>query len=41
MRLLDKKIPHRIVPTIEGNQIRSKDDVYVAEHTDEEGNIVP
>ena len=24
-----------------GKQIRSKDDVYVAEHVDEEGNIVP
>ena len=25
----------------EGKQIRARNDVYVAEHTDEEGNLVP
>lgn len=31
----------KMIVADEGKQIRSKNDVYVAEHTDEEGNIVP
>jgi len=38
---LDTNIePHKIVAD-EGKHIRGKDDVYVAEYTDEEGNLVP
>lgn len=31
----------KMIVAEEGKHIRSKDDVYVAEYTDEEGNIVP
>ena len=31
----------KMVVADEGKQIRAKNDVYVAEHTDEEGNLVP
>jgi len=31
----------RMIVAAEGKHIRSKDDVYVPEHTDEEGNVVP
>jgi hypothetical protein len=40
MKLFTYTKPKMIVAD-EGKQIRSKDDVYVAEHTNEEGNIVP
>ena len=31
----------KMIVADEGKQIRAKNDVYVAEYTDEEGNIVP
>ena len=40
MQLFSYTKPNMIVAD-KGKQIRSKDDVYVAEHTDEEGNVVP
>ena len=40
MQLIDHTKPKMIIAD-EGKHIRSKDDVYVPEHTDEEGNIVP
>ena len=40
MTLFDYTEPKMIVAD-KGKQIRSKDDVYVPEYTDEEGNIVP
>ena len=40
MELIDHTIPKMIISGV-GKHIRSKDDVYVAEHRDEEGNIVP
>lgn len=40
MKLITEKEPHRIVAE-EGKHIRSIDDVYVPEHKDEEGNVIP
>lgn len=40
MKFFNYTIPKMIVAD-EGKQIRSKDDVYVPEHYDEEGNLVP
>ena len=40
MKLFTYTKPKMIVAD-EGKQIRSKDDVYVAEHYNEEGNLVP
>ena len=40
MKFFNYTKPKMIVAD-EGKQIRNKDDVYVAEHKDEEGNIVP
>lgn len=40
MILFDYTKPKMIVAD-KGKQIRNKNDVYVAEHIDEEGNIVP
>lgn len=40
MKLVTKTQPHKIIAD-EGKHIRAVNDVYVAEHTDEEGNIVP
>ena len=31
----------KMIVAEKGKQIRAKDDVYVPEHTDEEGNIIP
>ena len=39
MKFLSDKNPKRIIAD-EGKHIRSKDDVYVPEHYDEEGNFV-
>lgn len=40
MKFFNYTKPKMIVAD-EGKQIREKNDVYVPEHTDEEGNIVP
>ena len=40
MKLFSYTRPKMIVAD-EGKQIRGIDDVYVAEYTDEEGNVVP
>lgn len=40
MKLFTYTKPKMIVSD-EGKQIRDVNDVYVAEHTDEEGNLVP
>lgn len=40
MILFDYTNPKMIVAE-KGKHIRSKEDIYVAEHTDEEGNIIP
>jgi hypothetical protein len=40
MKLFNYTKPKMIVAD-EGKQIRAKNDVYVAEYVDEEGNIVP
>lgn len=40
MKLFSYTRPKMIVAD-EGKQIREINDIYVAEHTDEEGNIVP
>ena len=40
MKLFTYTRPKMIVAD-EGKQIRTKNDVYVAEHTDEEGNLIP
>lgn len=31
----------KMIVADKGKQIRDKNDIYVAEHTDEEGNIIP
>ena len=31
----------KMIVADEGKHTRSKDDVYVAEHTDDEGNVIP
>ena len=40
MKLIDYTNP-RILIADEGKQIRSKNDVYVEEHYDENGNLIP
>ena len=40
MKLFSYTKPKMIVAD-EGKQIRAINDIYVAEHTDEEGNLVP
>ena len=40
MKLFDYTKPKMIVAD-EGKQIRAINDIYVAEHTDEEGNVIP
>lgn len=40
MQLINWTNPKMIISN-EGKHIRSKDDVYVPEHYDEEGNLVP
>lgn len=40
MTLFEYTKPKMIVAD-EGKQIRAINDIYVAEHTDEEGNVVP
>ena len=40
MKLFSYTKPKMIVAD-EGKQIRAINDIYVAEHTDEEGNVVP
>ena len=40
MELIPHTVPKMVI-SAPGKLIRSKDDVYVPEHTDEEGNIVP
>lgn len=39
MRLIIDETPHKIIAE-EGKQIRSKDDIYIPAHYDEEGNFI-
>lgn len=39
--ILFKHTKPKMIVSDEGKQIRDVNDVYVAEHTDEEGNLVP
>ena len=40
MQLISHTKPKMIISDV-GKQIRSIDDVYVPEHTDEQGNVIP